>query len=186
MAIDRGSDVTRTAGQSAQRSTTARTGTSQPRTGRSKSRSAAARRHRAFSLAAKIAGVTGGTVLLVVGLLYARLLAGPISLTFLTSHIQQALEREFAGLGVDIEDVSARLSEAGTVAFELTNIRVSDAAGSPLAFAPSASLSLSRKSAEGRPSRTRDHRSHLAAPVALLQRGRQPLGQVHAARRHGR
>ena len=59
------------------------------------------------------------------GLLYARLLAGPISLTFLASHIQQALEREFAGLGVDIEDVSARLSEAGTVAFELTNIRVS-------------------------------------------------------------
>ena len=144
MAIDRGSDVTSTAGQSARRSTTARTGISQPRTARSK-RSAAARRHRAFSLAAKIAGVTGATVLLVVGLLYARLLAGPISLTFLTSHIQQALEREFAGLGVGIEDVSARLSEAGTVAFELTNIRVSDAAGSPLAFAPSASLSLSRR-----------------------------------------
>ena len=84
-------------------------------------------------------------MLLVVGLLYARLLAGPISLTFLTNHIEQALQREFAGLGVDIEDVSARLSEAGTVAFELTNIRVSDAAGSPLAFAPSASLSLSRR-----------------------------------------
>ena len=111
----------------------------------SRKQQTSARWNRALSLTAKIAGVTGATVLLVVGLLYARLLAGPISLTFLASHIQEALEREFAGLGVLIEDVSARLTDAGTVSFELSNIRVVDEGGAPLAYAPSASLSLSRK-----------------------------------------
>jgi len=135
--------VTRTAGQSARRSTTSRTAGSKSRTTRKSP--ASARWNSALSLTAKIAGVTGATVLLVVGLLYARLLAGPISLTFLASHIQEALEREFAGLGVRIEDVSARLTDAGTVSFELSNIQVVDAGGAPLAYAPSASLSLSRK-----------------------------------------
>ena len=143
MAIDRGSDSTRTGGQSIWQSETPRTTGSKSRTARKPEPSA--RLHSAFSLTAKIAGITGFTVLLVVGLLYARLLSGPISLTFLASHIQEALEREFAGLSVRIEDVSARLTDAGTVSFELNNIRVEDAEGAPLAFAPSASLSLSRK-----------------------------------------
>jgi len=143
LAIDRGSDATRTGGQSVWQSTTSRTAGSRTRTTR-KSQSSA-RWSGALSLTAKIAGITGAAVLLVVGLLYARLLAGPISLTFLASHIQEALEREFAGLGVRIEDVSARLTDAGTVSFELSSIRVVDAGGAPLAYAPSASLSLSRK-----------------------------------------
>ena len=143
MATDRGSDATRTSDLSVWRETTSRTAGSKTRTSRKQQTSA--RWNRALSLTAKIAGVTGATVLLVVGLLYARLLAGPISLTFLASHIQEALEREFAGLGVLIEDVSARLTDAGTVSFELSNIRVVDEGGAPLAYAPSASLSLSRK-----------------------------------------
>ena len=108
---------------------------------------------------------------------------GPISLTFLTSHIQEALEREFAGLGVRIEDVSARLTEAGTVAFELSNIRVSDAAGAPLAFAPSASLSLSRKALSA--GRLAPETIDLISPRLLLYYSEDgnALGQVHAARR---
>jgi hypothetical protein len=133
LATDRGSDATRTGDLSVWGETTSR------------KQQTSTRWNRALSITAKIAGVTGATVLLVVGLLYARLLAGPISLTFLASHIQEALEREFAGLGVLIEDVSARLTDAGTVSFELSNIRVVDEGGAPLAYAPSASLSLSRK-----------------------------------------
>ena len=143
LAIDRESDVTGTSGQSALWSTTSDTAGSRPRTARKSPSSP--RWNSAFSLTAKIAGVTGAAVLLVVGLLYARLLTGPVSLTFLASHIQEALEREFAGLSVRIEDVTARLTDAGTVSFELSNIRVEDADGAPLAYAPSASLSLSRK-----------------------------------------
>jgi hypothetical protein len=167
LAIDRGSDVTRTGGQSARRSTTARTGTARPRTARPSP--ATDRWNHALTLTAKIAGVTGATVLLLVGLLYVRLLTGPISLNFLAGQIQEALEREFSGLGVAIEDVSARLTEAGTVSFELTNIRVSDSSGAPLAYAPSASLSLSRRALNA--GRLAPETIDLIAPRLLLYYG---------------
>ncbi|KAB2919693.1 MAG: hypothetical protein F9K29_05115 [Hyphomicrobiaceae bacterium] len=84
-------------------------------------------------------------LVLAVGLLYVRLLQGPIPLTFLTSQIEQGINSEFTGVGVRIEDVGVRLAESGHIEFELRNVRVADAAGAPLAFAPSAAVSLSRR-----------------------------------------
>jgi AsmA-like C-terminal region/Protein of unknown function len=83
-------------------------------------------------------------LILSLGILYVRLLQGPLSLGFLTSHIEEALADEL-GLGVHVEGVAARLNDGGTVEFELRNVRVSDAAGTPLAFASSAALQLSGK-----------------------------------------
>ena len=102
-------------------------------------------------------------------MLYVRLLYGPIPLTFLAGQIQEALEREFAGLGVAIEGVSARLTDAGTVSFELSNISVSDSTGAPLAYAPSASLSLSRRALNA--GRLAPETIDLIAPRLLLYYG---------------
>jgi hypothetical protein len=99
----------------------------------------------AWPLVLKVAGVTVFTLLLAIGLLYVRLLHGPISLTFLAGPVERGIAEEFAGINVRIEDVAVRLTEAGHVEFELKNVRVADAANSPLAVAPSAAIAISRK-----------------------------------------
>jgi hypothetical protein len=99
----------------------------------------------AVPLILKITGVTVFTLLLTVGLLYVRLLHGPISLTFLVGPVEHAIGEEFSGISVRIEDVAVRLTEAGQLEFELKNVHVADAANSPLAIAPSAAISISRR-----------------------------------------
>ena len=98
-----------------------------------------------WPLVLKVAGVTVFTLALAIGLLYVRLLHGPISLTFLTGPIERGIADEFAGITVRIEDVAVRLTEIGHLEFELKNVRVADAANSPLAVAPSAAIAISRR-----------------------------------------
>src|SRR4029079_11856142 len=83
--------------------------------------------------------------LLVAGVVYVRLLHGPLGLDFLIHPIERAIEEEAAGLHVRVEGVVLRLRENGHPEFELKNVRVADASDVVLALAPSATVSLSRK-----------------------------------------
>jgi hypothetical protein len=94
---------------------------------------------------AAVVGIVGFAGVLIAGLLYVRLLHGPISVAFLTQPIQRAIAEEVPGVHVAIEGVDLRLADNGHVEFELTNVRVTDSGGVPLVIAPSASVSLSRK-----------------------------------------
>jgi hypothetical protein len=96
-------------------------------------------------LAAKVGGGVFLTIALAIGLLYVRLLQGPISLDFLVSPIEAGIAEELAGPRVSIEQAAVRLGEGGQIQFQLKNVRVADAAGAPLAVAPTAAVSLSRK-----------------------------------------
>ena len=80
-----------------------------------------------------------------IGLLYLRLLHGPISLHFLLTPIEQALKAELPGLVINVEDAIVRLSERGTIEFRLKHIRVDESDGDILALAPLAAVRLSGK-----------------------------------------
>jgi hypothetical protein len=92
---------------------------------------------------AKVAVVAFFTLSLLGGLLYVRLLHGPVSLKLLLGPIERGLSQELSDLGVHIEDVSLQLNEASGLQFELKNVRVTDERGATLAAAPSAAVGLS-------------------------------------------
>jgi hypothetical protein len=79
---------------------------------------------------------------LAAGILYVRLLNGPISLNFVAPSIAHTIGTE-AGLAVDIEDASVALSDLGGLEFQLRNVRFVDAQGMPVAVAPLAAVQLS-------------------------------------------
>ena len=81
--------------------------------------------------------------IIVLGLLYLRLMYGPIALNFLVQPIESAIAEELAGPRVHIEGVALGLNERGLIQFELRNVRVSDAGGEILVAAPSVAVSLS-------------------------------------------
>jgi hypothetical protein len=92
-------------------------------------------------------GSIGALALAVVvglGLLYIRLIFGPITLGFLTGPIERAIADELAGPRVKIESVALGLNDRGLLQFELKNVRVSDAGGETLVAAPSVAMSLSK------------------------------------------
>ena len=135
--------MTRTGGQAAKRGeTTARRLPAGPKR---KARRAGRRPIQRLLPAAKIAAIVIFPCLLALGLLYVRLLHGPVSVAFLAAPIERAIAEEMSGVGVGIEDVSLRLGDSGQIEFELKNVRITDAQSAPLALAPSALVSLSRK-----------------------------------------
>lgn len=140
--------MTRTGGQRA-RPTTAGSGRRAPDAGARRPRAPRRPWTPALLLAAKIVGIPLFAVVVAFGLLYVRLLHGPVSLQFLIEPIQRAIADEMAGVGVGIEAVELRLAASGQIEFELRNVRVSDAAGGHLAFAPSATVGLSRRALLG-------------------------------------
>jgi hypothetical protein len=79
------------------------------------------------------------------GLLYLRLIYGPISLNFLADPIARAIAEELAGARVQIEGVALSLNARGLVQFELKSVRLSDEGGETLVAAPSMAVSLSRR-----------------------------------------
>jgi AsmA-like C-terminal region len=96
----------------------------------------------------RLARITGGTVLAAIvglGLLYLRLIYGPIGLNFLTDPIERAIAEELAGSRVQIESVALSLNARGLIQFELKNVRLNDEAGETLVAAPSVAVSLSRR-----------------------------------------
>jgi AsmA-like C-terminal region/Protein of unknown function len=90
-----------------------------------------------------------GAVVLVsvvaLGLLYVRLLYGPIAIDFLARPIESAIAEELAGPKVQVESVALGLNDRGLFQFELKNVRVSDPRGEVLVAAPSVAVSLSRR-----------------------------------------
>jgi hypothetical protein len=98
-----------------------------------------------LSLLAKVVGVPAFAAALAVGLLYVKLLHGPVSLGLLIEPIERAIAEEVAGLRVRVEGAVLRLGERGQLEFELKNVRIADTGEVPLAVAPSATVSLSRR-----------------------------------------
>lgn len=94
---------------------------------------------------AKILGALAFTGVVAVGLLYVRLLNGPLALNFLIPTFESGIAEEFSGTGVRIDTAVLRLNDSGLLQFELGNVRVTDAGGEPLVMAPSAAVSLSRR-----------------------------------------
>jgi hypothetical protein len=78
------------------------------------------------------------------GVLYVRILNGPVSLSFLVKPIANAMTHELPGLSVVVEDAMVRLNDEGAVEFRLRNVRLFDDEGSPVAVAPLAAVELSR------------------------------------------
>ena len=108
-------------------------------------RGARRRLRSALGLAAKLVGIPAFAIGVVLGLLYVKLLHGPVALDFLKDPIEKAIADELSGLRVRIQDVALRLSEGGKLQFELLNVQVADAGDVPLALAPSATVSLSHR-----------------------------------------
>lgn len=77
------------------------------------------------------------------GIVYVRLLNGPISLRWLTGPIAASLSAELGGYSVRIEDAIVRLTPDGTTEFRLRGVRLADPDNQPVAVAPLASMSLS-------------------------------------------
>jgi hypothetical protein len=117
-----------------------KTGARRPRITRSRHRWPAT-----LSLLAKAVGIPAFAAALALGLLYVKLLHGPVSLGFLIQPIERAIAEEVAGLRVRVEGAALRLGDGGQIEFELKNVRVADAGDVPLALAPSAIVSLSRR-----------------------------------------
>jgi len=136
--------VKRTGGQGARRVAEATTG---PTTRPSTRRPPAAVRPwtGAALLFAKAAGFTTLVLVLAAGLFYARLLNGPVPLSFLVEPLERAIAEELAGFGVAIDNVAARLNERHQLEFELSNVRIADSNNAPLAVAPSATFSISHR-----------------------------------------
>ena len=81
--------------------------------------------------------------LLAVGLLYLRLLNGPISVSFLVEPIQRGLNDEMPGVQFRVEDAIVQLTPEGAVEFRLTSVRLTEDTGSVVALASRASVQLS-------------------------------------------
>lgn len=77
------------------------------------------------------------------GILYVRLLNGPIALKSLAGSIERAIAAELPQFKVRIEDAYVLLTDDRGIEFRLTNLRFSDSSDRPVAVAPRAALSLS-------------------------------------------
>ncbi len=82
-------------------------------------------------------------VALGVGILYVRLLNGPISLQFLAAPIGRSIAAEFPGINVAIDDALVRLTEGGSFELRMRNVRITDADAAPIAVAPLAAIGMS-------------------------------------------
>lgn len=77
------------------------------------------------------------------GLLYVRLLNGPVSLKFLAEPIARSIGTELPGYGVVIEDALVRLTDSGGMEFRLRNVRFTDNENRAVAVAPLAAINMS-------------------------------------------
>lgn len=82
-------------------------------------------------------GAAGG------GLLYVRLLNGPVQLKFLAEPIARAITDELPGMKVTVDDAHVWWTESDGLEFRLADIRFADASDVPVAVAPMASVRLS-------------------------------------------
>ncbi len=82
-------------------------------------------------------------VALAIGLLYLRLMSGPISVSFLVEPIERGLNEEMPGVQFRVEDAIVQLTSEGAIEFRLTSVRLTEDTGSVVALASRASVQLS-------------------------------------------
>lgn len=85
-------------------------------------------------------------VLVAIAGLYARLLAGPISLSFLVPTIQQQLNSQLKGYSFHLNDAILRLSAGWGLEFRLADVRLADENNQEIAKAPFAAIGISEPS----------------------------------------
>ena len=85
-------------------------------------------------------------VLLAIGGLYARLLTGPISLSFLAPKVESRLNAQIKGASFRIGDAILRLSQNWGLEFRLANVSVFDENNQEIAKAPLAAIDLNERS----------------------------------------
>ncbi|MGE0627601.1 MAG: hypothetical protein AB7O43_07210, partial [Hyphomicrobiaceae bacterium] len=78
-----------------------------------------------------------------VGVLYVRLLNGPISLKSLAQPIARAIESDLGGFRVEVEEAAIRLTPTSGFELHLQNVKLADPDGVPVALAPVAAVGLS-------------------------------------------
>ena len=78
-----------------------------------------------------------------IGILYVRLLNGPISLSFLATSVAESVSAELEDLNVSIKDFVVEL-RGRSFEFRLRGVRLLDSTGSPFAIAPLAAVEVSR------------------------------------------
>jgi hypothetical protein len=100
---------------------------------------------RVLMLALKALSAVALICVVALGLVYVRLMHGPLSLDFLVRPIEAGIADEFPGAQVRVESAALHLNDSGLLQFQLKNLRISDAGGEPLVTAPTASVSLSRR-----------------------------------------
>jgi hypothetical protein len=98
---------------------------------------------RGFKLLAKVLLPVVMLASLGIGLLYVRLLNGPVSLKFLAEPIARSIGSELPGYTVAIEDALVRLTDSGGMEFRLRNVRFTDASDRAVAIAPLAAVTMS-------------------------------------------
>ncbi len=78
-----------------------------------------------------------------VGIVYVRLLQGPMSLKIFAGMIERGITAEAGGLEAQIDDVQLNFSKTGGFEFRIINVRLSGADGETVATAPLAAIELS-------------------------------------------
>ncbi len=86
----------------------------------------------------------GLLALLATGVVYFRLMQGPVSLKFLVDPVQRGIAAELPGFHPSIDDVVVALKNTGGLEFRLRNLKVADGDGDLVIAAPYAATQLSR------------------------------------------
>lgn len=90
------------------------------------------------------------------GIVYVRLMHGPVSLQTFSEHITASIDAELEGFSTAIDDAVLTLADDYTVELRLVNLRISEADGDLVASAPTAAVELSKAAfwrLEARPER---------------------------------
>ena len=78
-----------------------------------------------------------------IGIIYVRLLQGPMSLKVFSSMVERGINAELTDLAADIEDVQLTFSKEGGFEVRIVNIKLTGTDGEIVASAPVAALELS-------------------------------------------
>ncbi len=95
------------------------------------------------------AAIAAVVALVAIAGLYARLLAGPISLSFLVPTLQRQLNSQLQGYSFHIGDAILRLSSGWGLEFRLADVRLADESNQEIAKAPFAAVGISEPSLLG-------------------------------------
>src|SRR5215472_17095018 len=94
----------------------------------------------------RFCGVLGLVILAGVAVGYARLMAGPVSLSFLVPTLERQLNSQIQGYSLRIGDAILRLSSGWGLEFRLADVRLASGSNQEIAKAPFAAIGISEPS----------------------------------------